>query len=57
VPPAFTMRLGGRVLQTWIDRGLTPSGYEMVIAALELSLGIAQAMSAMGLGLPPFRRF
>lgn len=56
VPPAFTTRLDGRVLQTWIQRDVTPSGYEMVIAALDLSLGLAQAMASLGLGLPPFRR-
>ncbi len=56
LPPTFTTRLHGRVLQCWTDRGLAASGYEMVIAALDLSLGIAQAMASMGMGLAPFRK-
>lgn len=55
-PDAFTMRLDGRVLRTWIARAAAPSGYETVIAALDLTLGVAQAMASMGLGLPPFRK-
>lgn len=56
LPAKFTMRLDGRVLRTWIDRAPAPSGYESVIAALDLTLGVGQAMTSMGQGLPPFRR-
>lgn len=56
LPRVFTTRLNGRVIQCWIDRGLGASGYEMVLAALELSLGVAQALGSIGVGLAPFRR-
>ncbi len=56
VPSAFALRLDDRVLRTRLTRSQTPSGYETVIAALDITLGVAQAMAAIGQGLPPFRR-
>lgn len=56
LPAAFSTRLEGRVLRTWIDRAPAPSGYESVLGALDLTLGVAQAMASIGQGLPPFRR-
>jgi hypothetical protein len=56
VPDAFSLRLDGRVLKTSIARAAAPSGYESVLAALDYTLGIAQAMASLGQGLPPFRR-
>jgi hypothetical protein len=56
LPPVLTLRLRGRVLETRIDRAAIPSGYDLVLAALDFTLGAAQAMASMGQGLPPFRR-